>query len=96
MARIESSVMNRTSDGSSRLTAWAIAASGAVLLWRLMFPGSPPVWKDWMLILAGYGIFASLKSKSPALPMVSTSIVAYLAGIHVLGQIVHLLKAWGL
>jgi hypothetical protein len=66
------------------------------LAWRLA--SQPPIglWRDWMVILTLYTIFARFGSRSQAWPVVTTAVMAFLLGIYVVGQASHTLSVLGI
>lgn len=72
-----------------------IAAAVALLVWRLADQPPGRYWRDWMIVFALVWGWSAFKPKSPALPVVHATGMAYLLGIYVLGQLPHALAVLG-
>jgi hypothetical protein len=73
-----------------------VLPAAALLVWRLAADQPATYWKDWMLVLGVLWIYTLLQSKSPAWPTVTLSVMAYLLGIYLLGQLPHALAVLGI
>jgi hypothetical protein len=75
---------------------WGGLAFAVLLIgWRIL--GRPPgsLWRDWILLLGAYGLFTALASRSRAWPQVTVTLMAFLLGIYVHGQILYTLSILG-
>jgi hypothetical protein len=73
-----------------------LAASAIIVAWRL-WAGSPSgYWKDWMLLLGVFWGFTTCRSSSKPWPLAALSIMYYLLGIYLSGQVPHALAVLGL
>jgi hypothetical protein len=72
-----------------------ICLAAALLVWRFAANPAAAYWKDWMLLLGLFWLYTTFQSSSPAWPAVLLSVMAYLLGIYVLGQIPHALAVLG-
>ena len=75
-----------TMDRERRITIGEIVFASALIVWRLS-AGSPGTWwKDWILIVAAFWIFARIKRGSRAEPVAAALVMAWLLGVYLLGQ----------
>lgn len=73
-------------DREKRITIGEVFVASALIVWRLA-AGSPGTWwKDWILVVAAFWIFARIRPGSRAQPVASALVMAYLLGIYLLGQ----------
>ena len=71
-----------------------VLTSLALLGWRIASPG-PGLWRDWVAVLALYWLYSAFASRSGKWVQVTLSVMAYLLSIYVLGQVPHVVAAWG-
>ena len=71
---------------------------GAILLigWRLAVDPLSVLWRDAVLLIGVYWLCAIVVSKSRILPILATTIMAFLLGVYVYGQAPHILSVVGL
>jgi len=67
-----------------------------IAVWRLASQPMRPLWRDWLLILAVYGFYTLFARASRAWPLVTASVMAFLLGIYVIGQLPYSLSVFGL
>ena len=75
-----------TSERERRITILEVAVASALIVWRLAAGSPVDWWKDWILIVAAFWIFARIKPGSRAQPVAAALVMAYLLGIYLLGQ----------
>jgi hypothetical protein len=82
----------RSPSGRPWLTLTAVIL---LLSWRGSIQPLSGLWRDWIVVLALYVGAAALYSRSPSWPRVTLSVMAYLLGLYVMGQLPHTLIALG-
>jgi hypothetical protein len=80
-------------QGSPR---WELAIPLGILFWRLATESPSEYWKDWMLLASLFWIYTVFQSKSTSWPVVTVTVMAYLLGIYLLGQVPHALAVLGI
>ena len=68
----------------------------AIAFWRIFSQPTKSLWRDWLLILAVYGTYTIFARASRALPVVTASVMAFLLGIYIHGQLPYSLSVFGL
>jgi hypothetical protein len=92
--KYKSSMMGAKAPGHSSL--WQVPLAAVITIVRMVTLAPSRLWRDWIVVLCAYWIFTVLKGESPAAPIVTVTVMAYLFGIHVLGQLPHVLTVLGL
>jgi len=67
-----------------------------VVVWRALAVPPGLLWRDWVLILAAFAAFTVLKPTSRHRPAVTAGVMAFLLGIYVQGQLIHVLTVLGM
>lgn len=67
----------------------------ALLVLRAVTSDPSRWWRDWLIVLAAYWAYSTVRLEAREWPMVTTTAMAYLLGIHVLGQLPHVLAVLG-
>ncbi len=75
-----------TNERDKRITIGEIVVASALIVWRMAAQSPAAWWKDWILVVAAFWIFARIKPGSRAQPVVAALVMAYLLGIYLLGQ----------
>jgi len=83
-------------SGSAPPRRWLAPIFVAVVVWRVALPSPIGLWRDWILILSLYGIYACVASRPSARREVPLAVLAYLLGIYIHGQYPYVLAGWGL
>ena len=83
------------SEGRPKLPWGQLSSCFLLAAWRISTQPSGTLWRDWILVLAGYWSYTALKSDSPAWSRVTVSVMAYFCGLYAMGQIPHILVALG-
>lgn len=80
----------------SRRALFGVLAFLAIAVWRILSRPPAVLWRDWLLILAGYGIYTLFARTSRTWPIVTASVMAYLFGIYMHGHLPYALSVLGL
>ena len=75
-----------TNERERRITIGEVAIASALIVWRLAAGSPAGWWKDWILVVAAFWIFARIRPGSRAQPLAAALIMSYLLGIYLLGQ----------
>jgi hypothetical protein len=67
-----------------------------IATWRVLGQNPSWLWRDWLLILAFYGTYTVVARASRAWPVITASVMAFLLGIYIHGQLPYTLSAFGL
>jgi len=85
-----------TTERERRITIGEVAVALALIVWRLV-AGSPGTWwRDWILVVAAFWIFARIRPESRVRPVAAALAMAYLLGIYLLGQAPQALFVFGI
>ncbi len=74
---------------------WEAFVACSLLVLRAVTEDPSRWWRDWVIVLAAYWAYASCRSDSREWPVVTATAMAYLLGIHILGQVPHVLAVLG-
>ena len=73
------------------------AAAALVLLgWRLAVQPAGSLWRDWMVVIAVYGLATAVSARDSLRTSATAAVAAYLLGIYVQGQAPYALTVLGL
>lgn len=72
-----------------RARSWIVPVGVVIciMVWRFFVCPISAMWRDWILILTIYWIYTSSRSRCREWPIVTLSVLSYLLGIYILGQV---------
>jgi hypothetical protein len=79
-----------------RLRIAVLVVAAATVAWRAGVLPFDQLWRDWIVILAFYGAYSTLKRDARSWPLATAAVTAFLLGIYVQGQLRHVLTVLGL
>jgi hypothetical protein len=68
---------------------------GAVL-WRVVTVPFYQLWRDWVFLLAVYGLYSHFRRTCREWPVTTASMMAFMLGLYWQGQFLHVLSVLGL
>lgn len=74
----------------------SLGVAPAILLWRMWTVSVELLWRDWLVVASIHALLLALAPRASALPTITASVIAYLLGIYIYGQLPYALAALGL
>jgi hypothetical protein len=72
-----------------------LTVGSLLLLSRLLVVPPGQVWRDWIAVLGAFGLYQSFSRRSDQNAGVLICVIAYLAAIHAVGTLPHVMSVWG-
>ena len=71
---------------------YQVLAALVALAWRGLSQPVEHLWRDWVVLLSLYWIYTVFCEKKPHWPKVTAAVMAFMLGIYVQGQWIHVLS----